>query len=65
MAESNIHKLYFDPDQYPGGTLKAFNEFVQLYLLRYNANYPDPPKVSMDAAIQRWKIYHENANPKR
>ena len=63
MAESNIHKLYFDPDQYPGRTLKAFNEFVQLYLLRYNANYSDPPKVSMDAAIQRWKIDHGNANP--
>ena len=63
MAEGGVRKLYFDPDQYPEETLKAFNEFTQEYLLRYDATYPDPPKVSMDAAIQRWKLEHENQNP--
>ena len=64
MAEfTGTPKLYFDPDQHPEETLKAFNEFAQDFLLRYEANHPDPPKVSMDAAIQRWKIDHDNANP--
>ena len=66
MADSGAQKLYFDPDLHPEETLKTFDEFVQDYELRYAASYPDPPKVSMDAAIQRWKLQHanhENANP--
>ena len=54
-------KLYFDPDLYPDNTLKKFNEFTQSFKLRYEAQYPDPPKVSMDAAIERWKL----CNPDR
>ena len=37
-------------------TLKAFVEFVQDFELRYAATYPDIPKVSLDAAVQRWRI---------
>ena len=48
--------LSFDPDHHPEDTLKAFDEFVQRFELRYDAQYPDPPKVSMDAAIERWKL---------
>ncbi len=48
--------LYFDPDKHPENTLKMFNEFCETFILRYNALYPDPPKVSMDAAIARWKV---------
>lgn len=48
--------LYFDPDSHPDDTLKAFNEFIQSYELRYEAQYPDPPKVSLDSAIERWKF---------
>ena len=51
--------LYFDPDEHPEDTLKVFNEFCDSFTLRYNALYPDPPKVSMDSAIARWKV--ENA----
>ena len=51
--------LYFDPDCHPDDTLKAFNEFVIDFELRYAANYPDPPKVSIDAAVSRWKVGHE------
>ena len=29
---------------------------VQQFELRYRAQYPDPPKVSLDAALARWKI---------
>ena len=29
--------------------------------MRYAANYPDPPKVSLDAALNRWKITNEDA----
>ena len=58
MAES-LNKLFFDPDQHPDETLKAFNEFVQTFELRYDATYPDPHKVSMDSIIERWKLANE------
>ena len=49
-------KLFFDPDEYPDATLKAFNEFIDEFVLRYDACYPDPPKVLLDSAIQRGKL---------
>ena len=56
--------LFFDPDDHPEDTLKSFNEFIQVFELRYNAQYPDLPKVSLDAAIQRWKFTNATqANP--
>ena len=48
--------LFFDPTNHPDDTLKAFTEFIQTFQLRYAAQFPDPPKVSLDAALQRWKI---------
>ena len=62
MAESQA-SLFFDPDKFPDDTLKAFAEFVEDFELRYDATFPDPPKVSLDAAIQRWKMVHEDAKP--
>ncbi len=53
MASGNT--LHFDPDLHPDDTLKAFNDFIQSFYLRYEAQYPDPPKVSIDVAIERWK----------
>ena len=64
---SDTTNLRFDPDQHPEDTLKVFNEFCDSFLLRYNALFPDPPKVSMDSAIARWTFLHttqENANPR-
>ena len=56
--------LYFDQDKHPENTLQMFNEFCDKFVLRYNALYPDPPKVSMDAAIARWKVEQTTAeNP--
>ena len=63
----SCQKIYFDPDLYPDNTLKAFKDFIQVYQLRYDAQYPDPPKVSLDSAVQRWKyvyITEEVADPK-
>ena len=54
--EPRSNQVYFDPDQHPEDTLKAFEEFIKIFQLRYNAQYPDPPKVSLEAAIERWKI---------
>ena len=48
--------LSFNPDDDPASTLKSFNEFIQLFELCYDSVYPDPPKVSLDAALQQWKI---------
>ena len=56
--EPQSNTLFFNPDDDPESTLKCFNEFVQLFELRYNALYPDPPKVSLDVALHRWKIEH-------
>ena len=61
MASGNT--LHFDPDLHPDDTLKAFNDFIQSFYLRYEAQYPDPPKVSIDAAIERWKLANEEAKP--
>ena len=55
--------LFFDPDHHHDHTAKAFAEFVQDYKLRYAATYPDPPKVSLDSAIQRWKLSNEDRKP--
>ena len=53
--EPRSEQTYFDPDLHPEDTLKAFEEFVDTFELRYEAQFPDPPKVSIDTAIQRWK----------
>ena len=63
MAAAGAKSLHFDPDQHPEETLKAFDEFTQDYVLWYAASYPDPPKVSMDAAIQRWKLENGDVVP--
>ena len=55
--------LHDDPDLHPDDTLKAFNEFIQSFYLRYEAQYPDPPKVFIDAAIERWKLANDTAKP--
>ena len=36
--------------------MKAFQEFLQHFQRPYKAFYPDPPKVSLEAVIERWKI---------
>jgi hypothetical protein len=61
MASENRRStaLYFDPNSYSDDTLKAFNEYIQQYELRYDAQYPHPSKVSLDAAIERWKLTTE------
>ena len=64
LSGTNLH---FDPDSHPKDTLKQFREFCRLFELRYDAQFPDPPKSSMDAAISRWvvlKTTTENPNPK-
>ena len=48
--------LLFDPNNHPDDSLKAFTEFIQTFELRYTARFPDPPKVSLDAALNRWKV---------
>ena len=63
MATESNNTLYFDPDQHPDDTLKAFVEIVQDYEHRYNASYPDPPKVSLEAAITRWKVANGQSSP--
>ena len=60
MAESRTD-LYFDPDLFPNDLLKAFSEFIQDFVLRYEAKFPDPPKASLDTALERWKLL----NPKK
>ena len=60
MAEAKSTQLCFYPDQYPDETLKAFNNFIQTFELRYEAAYPDPPKMSMEAALERWKLTQAN-----
>lgn len=62
MSENKL-SLCFDPDLHPDDTLRAFNDFIQTFQLRYDASYPDPPKVSMDSAMERWKIMNDDKKP--
>ena len=66
MATNNpaLPVLCFDPDQHPDATLKAFNEFVESFELRYDALYPDPPKISLETAIQRWRLTQDDDKTK-
>ena len=50
------NQVFFDPDEHQEDTLKAFDEFTKIFSLRYDAQYPDPPKVSLESAIERWKL---------
>ena len=62
MAEPLCPQLFFDPEEHPEETLKAFEEFTQTFELSYDAQYPDPPKVSIDSAIERWKFANATAD---
>ena len=62
MAESKAN-VFFDLDLHPDDTLKSFVDFVKCFELRYEAAYPDPPKVSLDAALSRWKLSNNNKDP--
>ena len=59
-ANSTLPTLFFDPDKHPDSTLKAFNDFIESFELRYKALYPEPPKVSLEAAISRWQLCQED-----
>ena len=50
--EEACFRLFFDPDDHLENTLKDFQEFIQPFALHYDALYPDPPKVSLEAAIE-------------
>ena len=63
QSPRGLPSLQFDPDKHPHATLKAFNEFVEQYEFRYEAQYPEPPKNLLDNAILRWKTEHEGADP--
>ena len=57
-TQGGHQSLLSDPDGHPEGTLKAFTEMSKQFELKYNAQYPDVPRVSLDATIHRWKIEH-------
>jgi len=63
MSAESQASLFIDPDKFPDNTLKAFAEFVEDFVLRYDANFPDPPKVSLDSAVQRWKMANADKKP--
>ena len=65
--EKACSHLNFDPNEDPGNTLKAFQEFAQHFQLQYDGLYSDPPKVPLEAAIKRQKIMEatqKNLSPK-
>ena len=53
--------LFYDPDKHPHDTLKSFKDFLHTFELRYDAQFPDVPRASMDAALQRWKATNGTA----
>ena len=63
ISPRGVPHLQFNPDKHPHATLKAFNEFVDQYDFRYEAQYPEPPKNILDNAVVRWKSENNDANP--
>ena len=64
-ANTRTEVIFFDPDQQTKDTLKTFKSFCTRFQLRYEAQFPDPPKTAMDSAIQRWVLEHTTTeNPK-
>ena len=53
--------LFYDPDKHPHDTLKSFKDFLHTFELRYDAQFPDVPRASMDSALQRWKATKRTA----
>ena len=49
-------RLYFEPDEHPENMFTAFQEFIQYFQLPYDAMYLDPLKVSLEVAMELWKI---------
>ena len=47
--------LQFDPDLHPHSTLKAFNEFIEQYEFRYEAQYPEVPRSVHETALLIWQ----------
>ena len=48
--------IYFDPNNHPTDTWKAFRSFTNRFELRYGAQFTEPPRSAMDSAIQRWEL---------
>ena len=63
VSPRGVPHLQFNPDKHPHATLKAFNEFVDQYDFRYEAQYPEPPKNILDNAVLRWKSENADAIP--
>ena len=36
--------------------MKTFNEFIEQYKFRYEAQYPEPPKHTIEACITKWTV---------
>ena len=58
-----VPSLQFNPDHHPHSTLKAFNDFVEQFEFRYEAQYPEPPRTVMDNATIAWKSEHNDTDP--
>ena len=56
--------MFFDPYKHPEDTVKAFDKFTQVFELRYEAQFPDPPKVSMLLDAGHLHTTTEDPNPK-
>ena len=50
--------IYFNPDNHPSNTWKAFRTFASRFELRYAAQFTEPPPPAMASAIQRWELEH-------
>ena len=50
--------IYFNPDNHPSNTWKAFRTFASRFELRYAAQFTEPPSSAMASAIQRWELEH-------
>ena len=58
-----IPSLQFNPDKHPHATLKAFNDFIEQFEFRYNAQYPEPSRSAIENAISKWKALNNEREP--
>ena len=58
-----VQTLQFNPDDHPYTTLKAFNEFIEQYEFRYDAQFPEVQKNMLTSAIEKFKTENADADP--
>ena len=58
-----IPSLQCNLDKHPHAAVKTFNNFVEQFEFRYNAQYPEPSRNALQNATSKWKALSNEREP--